>query len=195
MRLVKQISEDEVFSRWFINEAKGRLGEDLESFVQRYPHYRAIVEKPNFESEFENRKRAVLCWLSRGAILFQLPLDVVWYQAEISEDDFKSLFVIADNWWSKHYGSGSDKLSTISDEVNLRKDIPYIKSLLENIDEIDPNLIIIGKKNGPFTVIDGVHRAIALYIHFFLLKKEKWTSFDVFIGISQVECIWQRNRV
>jgi len=92
MRLVKQISEDEVFSRWFINEAKGRLGEDLESFVQRYPHYRAIVEKPNFESEFENRKRAVLCWLSRGAILFQLPLDVVWYQAEISEDDFKSLF-------------------------------------------------------------------------------------------------------
>jgi hypothetical protein len=195
MRFIAKTSEDTVLSNWFLHEATGRLSADVSAFLRKHPQYTALIKTPNRLSQAENQKRAILCWLSRGAILFELPLDIEWFEAEISEKDFKDLLVIEDNWWSKRYGSGSNKLSVISNAVNLKKNHLYIKFLLGNIEKIDINLIVIGRKSGPFTIIDGVHRAIAMCIRFFLLKKEEFIPFKVFAGVSQQRCVWQRGRL
>jgi hypothetical protein len=191
MHFVEKCPEDLVYSKWFINEAKGRLSKDVERFLCGRPHYRVLIEKPNFQSEYENRRRAILNWVSRGIILFELPLDIEWHVGEISEKEFGNLFVITNNWWSKNYGSGSSRLSVVSENVHMKNQNACIRSMVDDVSCISRDLILIGRKRGPYTIIDGVHRAIALYIHYFLLAKDKFIPFRLFVGVSPTKCIWE----
>ncbi len=161
MKITKNVSQDEVWNHW----------KTVEGFTT-----------DNFRSDIRD----------------PLPTNLDWALAVVEKGDINSLFVISSDDWKQEGLCSSDfKLTTaITNYSNTQSsngkygDI-RAKELLftSNQSALDTKLILVSSsKEGPFTIIEGNKRAIALG------KVERLIGLEIFCGISPSikDYLWAR---
>ena len=152
MKKIKSVTQGEVFSHW------------------------ALVEKDNF--------------LRRGELISPLVSygDVHWFLAEIEEKDADLLFIISSDDWRRDGLCNPDfRLTTaVSNYANQPHSLDKLKDIeaketlfASDLKALDTKLILVSiSKSGPFTIIEGNKRAVALG------KLKKLVGLQIFLGIS-----------
>lgn len=151
MKIIKEINQDEILNHW----------KRVENFSNN--DFRSDIRDP-------------------------LPNDLQWYVASIETLDIGKIFIISsDDWRGDHLCVPNFKLLTAISNYkvslnntekydNIRKKEIIFKN---DLNGIDTKLIFVApSKNGPFTIIEGNKRAIALGCLGGL------TSLEIFLGVS-----------
>ena len=161
MRIVKDVKQDEVWNHW----------KTVEGFTT-----------DDFRSDIRN----------------PLPADLSWFLAKLEEEDISSLFIIpSDDWKQERVCDPNFKLTTaIKNYSNTPSsngkygDIRAKETVLSsNSNMLDTKLILVSEsKVGPFTILEGNKRAIALG------QLGKMIGLEIFCGISPriKDYVWAR---
>ncbi len=169
MRIVRSVTQDEVWDHWFRTE--------------NYGCYKPLTGE-SLKQEIEN-------W--RSDIKSPLPSDTRWHEAVIEQADVSRLFIISSDDWADISGY-TFLVSFVAENLNAAfsnkgSDIKKKLSFLESGGALDTRLILVSDKvSGPFTVIEGNRRAVAL------LCLNKLVETRIYLGISRgiTDYVWSR---
>jgi hypothetical protein len=186
MRIICDVSEDEVYQAWIKSEVL-RATDNISS------EEIGIIEHPIIgnEQQAKTRKDILLNKLGRSAILNTLPQDVSWKKVALEEPDIEKIYIVPVYDWfldtgktfklkdvpdnlSAHRGHAISQLSPISPTHHEK-----IHSMINN-GQIEGELVMITSAidTGMPTLIDGTHRGTALLI------KGALQGVNTYIGIS-----------
>lgn len=143
------------------------------------------------QDEVWNHWKTVEGWTDdtfRSDIRDRLPPDLIWFLTRLEIEDINSLFIISsDDWKDERLCDPNFKLMTaITNFSNTQSscgkygDIHRKEALLSsNQNGLNTKLILVSSsQEGPFTIIEGNRRAVALG------KLGMLVGLDVFCGIS-----------
>jgi hypothetical protein len=172
MRIVRAITPDETILRWLRSEWW-----KLEpSFPARTRH---LIEHPNLDDPQQNQARAAILYSHRRPLLDPIPSDARCQQVLIEEADLPKLFILTCWDWYLDTGGTFALTNTLA---HLKRDrggviggsrerVDHVSTVNEKIPFVrhhdaatsDEYLILVAAhENGPYTIIDGTHRAAAL---------------------------------
>lgn len=163
----------------------------------------------------KHRQRLNFLSCCRWPVLNIFLLDLKWYKVVLDIEDLKSLRVIRDRGWSLLSGDSGNidlavenyvrfdgdptKNPTITDG-ELKKEFAGLMSSIKEYREKagnpnhNLNLILVGpSKNGPFTIIEGNHSAMGLFLRYVVdHPKEPFPTISCYIGVSPLirRCGW-----
>lgn len=154
--------------------------------------YTEIVLKPDLNNLHENEIRKQLLWGPRHPLLQQLPSDVVWHDVEITSQEFSEILVIKEFGWEKtflNHKKLSDAVRFMESGDAVDHGVKFnivndIKSSIGKYDFSERLICIALSTDGPFTLIEGNHRALA-----FELEKQDSGKTDhlpsrIIVGVS-----------
>lgn len=164
IRLIRQISEDEVIAEFLKNDFHESLFKEYQVALGK------IVQNPNFDSAEENAKRKALLFIRHLALWKELPIETEWYEVEINQADISHIRVFPRAQWRK-LARGNFSITQIAEGMRNNQHLtstPFI-SKIASIGEqllLDEQkmgtVILIGLSDSePLTVLDGNHRLVA----------------------------------
>ena len=153
--------------------------------------YNEIVVNGDLTNGEQNRMRK---WLLRKArfIIFQgIPSDTVWSLCEIDADQFCELRIIREINWENTFRPAK-KLKDVAVKIQAgitdsRIDLGLIEKIKQNIGKHDfeEKIICISSGlDGPFTLIEGNHRAVAFQLKCLETGDKSHLPEEVIAGIS-----------
>lgn len=174
LRIVRSVTQDKVWDHWFRIEnygcSKSLMGESL--------------------------KRGIEDW--RSDIKSPLPSDIRWHEAVIEQADVSHLFIISSDDWAdisrrtfllRSVAENLNDAFSNKDSLRISSDVQKKLSFLESGGTLDTKLVLVSDKvSGPFTVIEGNRRAVAL------LCLNKLVGTRIYLGISRGirDYVWSR---
>ncbi len=185
MKEIKDTTYDEMIHAWLKSESF-RLTEQGLRFDKK------LIYSPDFLSNSDNEKRRQLLMCRRNGILNKIPRNTEWKIVEISKEDVNNIFIIpVDNWFldtgkTFKLQSAFKEISPSGNHVNVVNHILHHWKTHSDVVK-DETIIMIGiTKNGPFTIIDGTHRAVAFE------RINNGYPWQAFCGISKsmINCGW-----
>jgi len=153
--------------------------------------YNEIVVAGDLKNDEQNRIRKWLLWKARFIILRGIPSDTVWSLCEIDADQFCELRIIREIKWENTFRTAK-KLKDVAAKVqegvtDIRIDLGLIEKIKQNIGKYDfkEKLICISSGlDGPFTLIEGNHRAVAFQLKYLETGDKSHLPKEVIAGIS-----------
>lgn len=187
MKTTHNVTKHVVYSTWLLSELYRVKSTLTDAEI-------AIIENPNLQNPNENIKRENLLYntYGRSAILKTLPSDVAWHEVIIESDDVNKIYILPVFDWFMDTGK-TFKLADTKDNLapNRGYDLgPLQKEGVTHYQQIeemaaanrpqDNSIIMISSttSSGPYTIIDGTHRAT------FLNRKNQLESTKGFLGVS-----------
>eukprot|EP00644_Phytophthora_capsici_P004137 jgi/Phyca11/109997/e_gw1.17.571.1 len=143
---------------------------------------------PDLTSSLENIHRAAFLGSTRLPLLAHLPTDSRWYKGKVELKRVKEFRVLKENSWGEQFPScctvgdaaailRAQDTAEMSGKDSLHE---HIRQLQHRIDHYNHTLIVVGTSlDGPFTIWDGNHRAVAL-----ALTRPDSHLLLVYLGIS-----------
>lgn len=179
-------TDDEVYCQFLRSELHRLPGPAKAS-------YSALVKNPDIKDRKQNSSRRLGLFDLRYPLLAQLPDPLHWHIATLQTDDLEKLRLIRNcGWDDKAPGNqlGHIRFPAAFDDNDRRKITAILESL--TAPDSDKTLILIAQAiEGPFTILDGNHRATAMMI---AKRKGIFTEADVkaYVGVSprMPMCIW-----
>jgi hypothetical protein len=156
--------------------------EVVASFLQSERHQVAQVnhrwvDHPDLGDSIANHNRLRLLYLFRRHLWAEIPPDTDWYAVHsLENDDFDDLHVISRCSWDD--SSDRNELRKVADRRPL--------ALNSQPHRWIGSPILWGHaKPGPFTILEGNHRLVAL-----ARSGTSGFAIPVFVGISPTPCVW-----
>ncbi len=197
MRLIRQVSEDEVIAE-FLKSDFGKPG-----FEDYHDSMGGIVASPNLYDPVENDKRRALFFVRHLALWNELPPDTEWFELEMREADLGRIRVFPRAQWRKVAG-GNFSISRVIECMPERQNALDSKFLakietirdrmLRDATALGP-VILIGanKDDEPLTILDGNHRLVAAM----LASPSRVHRLRFLCGLSprMTECCWYNTNM
>lgn len=154
--------------------------------------FNSIVVNSDTSSQSENTKRRELLWAWRQPLLVRIPNKIDWYHVSIDYGEFSKFLVIREVNWEKTFGqkrSLRDVAEAIADGVNDRgAGIDMIKTIKDSIGsshQFKEKIILISQSFvGPYTVLEGNHRAVAFQLRSLENNDTSCLPNEVILGVS-----------
>ncbi|KAG7390335.1 Vacuolar protein sorting-associated protein 54 [Phytophthora pseudosyringae] len=143
---------------------------------------------PDPTSSQENIHRAAFLGSSRLPLLAHLPTDSLWYKGRLELKSVKEFRVLKENTWGQQLPPcstvgdaaallSSQDVAVMPEEGSLRD---HVRQLQQRVEHFNHTVIVVGASiDGPFTIWDGNHRAIAL-----VLTQPDSHLLLVYVGVS-----------
>ena len=164
----KMVSVNEVLHS-FLNDERKKCLNSLGSFAENNIQ---LIDNPDFTNEAENYKRAMMLSF-RLPILLNIPSSTIWYKvSSLNKSHSEKLIVINDVGWR----SANDKNELLN--VAQREK----ESFKSSPSECGIPILWGHTKNGPFTIIEGNHRFVAL------ASSKMQFNIKCYIGLSPDLC-------
>ncbi|MBF0212148.1 MAG: hypothetical protein HQM00_01145 [Magnetococcales bacterium] len=135
--------------------------------------------------------------LPRPEVWQPLPAGVCWFLCRVEPEDCDKLYVIGSRDWKLLFGTC--RLQTIAadpcqgtDDYRHKSRIVRMKKALATGDRFEPLIFTAFSGEGPFVIIDGNHRAIALLQLGLLIGQTVFIGFHPRMG---QEYLWFRRAV
>jgi hypothetical protein len=185
MNIIRSVSKDLVYSAWLQSELFHRRSDLSFDEIE-------LILHPDISDIAQNKKRAELLQTTfgRGPLVNELPDDIIWFEGEIREEDIEKMYVLPVIYWYLDSGK-TFKLTDIPDSLKKGRGVQTQEGpiLIDHFDRIEKistadysdfgKLILASSsEDGPYTIIDGTHRAVLLY------KINRLVSQKVFLGTS-----------
>jgi len=140
----------------------------------------------------------------RGPILAHLPNDIEWKTGELEVGDFEDLFVIREAGWANTFGANKS-LKEVAGQIRLTQketggvNIPQILEIKNAIgmSQFEERMILIAAREaGPYTILDGNHRAVAFQMDADETGSTAHLPTEVILGVSKAMrgCAWLNFR-
>lgn len=140
----------------------------------------------------------------RRPILDRLPNDVEWKTGELEVGDFEDLLVIKETGWVDTFGANKS-LKEVAGQIRITQkevggvNIPLILQIKDAIgkSQFEERIILIAaRETGPYTVLDGNHRAVAFQIKADETRSIAHLPTEVILGASKSmrSCAWLNFR-
>ncbi|MBW4038486.1 MAG: hypothetical protein HIU91_06340 [Acidobacteria bacterium] len=194
LRLMRQISEDEVIAEFIRSEFENV------AYSRYHGTLRDIVFQPNLHDPEENAKRKALLLLRHRSLWRELPPDTQWYEITMTEADLAQIRVFPRAHWI-HIARGNFSLPQImkrmrtwhktNDDPFVRK-ITSIRSGLASEKLKTGSVLLIGiNEVEPMTILDGNHRFVAAAL------EGKMDKLRFLCGLSpnMTRCCWYRTNL
>jgi hypothetical protein len=167
---------------------------------------RDLIDSPDLSNAAQNAERAELLYRDRGVILKEVPTEVDYVWVLVEEADLEKLFILPSREWYLDTGGGFRLVDTPANLAagrefrwgSYRQPINH----LATVDALAPKLIrydagtteevvilIATNWDGPYTIIDGSHRAAALYRNSRTEPNLPWKAL-LAVGAPIADCIW-----
>ena len=186
MRELRSSSDDEMYNQFLTSELSYFSATDQ---AQLQP----IVNSRDCGNGFHNFWRRKALFARRWMLLCQLPSCVEWHFGLLDEPEFRALHVPKNCGWDEFCPSNLLRNIRYPDACSeeTRQKIAQLLSVV-GAEEFDKTLILIGGRlSGPFTILDGNHRASAMFLG---IRDRKFSiqKIPAYIGISAKmrQCIW-----
>ncbi len=167
---------------------------------------RQLIDDPDLTDQGQNEARAALLYRDRAVILKELPDEMSPVWVDIEEADLPKLYILPCFDW---YLDTGGTFRVVDTAVNLAagREFRYqqIRQAIEHLAKVDaiaPGLanydaastdevliLIAADRLGPYTIIDGSHRAAALYRNYLTGTKMPWRGILV-VNQAVAECLW-----
>ena len=155
--------------------------------------FKHLIENPDFSNSEHNRLRRELLWAWRRPLLQRLPNNISWFLASLDEGDFSELFIIREIGWETTFGNtkklkdvataildgiedkgvGFDLIEAIKKQIGVQ---PFREKLL----------VISTNLQGPYTVVEGNHRAVAFHKQLIETNNASHLPKEVYLGTSSL---------
>jgi len=170
------------------------------------PANRDLIDSPDLSNAAENAERVELLYRDRGVILKEVPAEVDYAWVLIEEADLQNLFILPCREWYLDTG-GSFRLVDAPANLAAGREFrwgSYRQPInhLATVDALAPKLIgydarttdevlilIAANWDGPYSIIDGSHRAAALYRNSLTEPNLPWKALLAF-GPPIADCMW-----
>ncbi|HZQ23030.1 MAG TPA: lipopolysaccharide biosynthesis protein [Terriglobales bacterium] len=198
MKLLRQVSEEEVLSEFLKNEF-------YEKQFERYHDKLAdVVYRPNLQHDRENDLRRALLFRRRGKMWRELPSDTQWWEVELSPADFSRIRVFPRAQW-RGVAKGNfgllnvverlrERIQDASEASGFYAKIASLSAKLPGISTPSSILLIGVNRSGPFTIIEGNHRLAAAML---VSPDLALSRFRFLVGFSphMTECCWYQTDI
>ena len=142
----------------------------------------ALIDRPDLNDAAENQARSMRLQSYRSQITTQLPPNARYRHVRVEESDLPNLYILTVWDWFLDTGR-TFELSNVGTHLskrgrggmidgsrqdvhhflNVMEKVPYVQS--HDAETSDEHLILVTTHDhGPYTIIDGTHRASALFL-------------------------------
>jgi hypothetical protein len=167
---------------------------------------RRLIDAPDLTDQEQNKARAALLRRHREPILKELPEKTSPVCVDIEEADLLKLYILPCFDWYLDTGETFRLVDTPAHLAAGREFLgwsrPYRFEHLSKVDAMAPALVgyeaattnevlilIAEDRSGPYTIIDGTHRATALYRSYLTGTKMPWRGIIV-VNQAIAGCLW-----
>jgi hypothetical protein len=170
----------------------------LSSEWDRTDPLRQIVDHADLSDPVQNTARARMLFSNRGPILQELPYEMQPEWVNIRENDLANLYIIPCREWYLDTGR-SFRLADVPGNLKAGR---HPVDHLAKVDAIAPSLanydagattealiLIASDRAGPYMIIDGTHRAAALYRNQLVKSNLPWRGILVSDAII-AQSVW-----
>jgi len=167
----RRVGGEEVVAAWLKYEYQNRA--DFKAMVDnQIPQYVGIITNPNLSNAIENQARLSILTQYRPFVSSITAAD--WWVAEIDKEDFTGLKLIDSGDWRFITDGTLDPTRAaekIDEDASLRsgiysRQVNFILGRYKQLSLSSSKITLVGAdKEGPFTVVDGVHRAVAMAMY------------------------------
>jgi hypothetical protein len=180
-------ADDEVYCQFLRSESHRFRGGPNEGQLA------ALVSRPDLSDINQNAARRRLVFSVRWPLLAQLPDPLQWHIATMEQGDLEKLRLIRNCGWDDRAPGnilGEVRFPMNFDLSSHEKITAILKKV--NSPDFDKTLVLVTQTtDGPFTILDGNHRATAMMV---AKRSGKFTEVNVraFVGVSPTMdmCIW-----
>jgi hypothetical protein len=153
----------------------------------------ALVSRPDFDDINQNATRRRFLFSVRWPLLTQLPSPLQWHSATMQQGDLEKLRLIRNCGWDDKAPDNilGNVRFPIGFDLNSQGKITEMSQKVTDPD-FDKTLVLVAQTtDGPFTILDGNHRATAMLV---AKRSGKFTEVHVkaYVGVSprMDMCIW-----
>lgn len=200
MRILRRASLDEVRAEFLYNEMK--------PYRKEYARLRvldmiAACNPALVDSDSVNRRRRLLKY--RDPVLRRIPEDTEWFEAEIDTKDYEELHMIRDASWM-FLSMGTGRLEVAARELqNYRRNSRYPllreeRTIADDVinfwiprvvsGDVNRRFILLRDCSGNTVVVEGNHRALAIYAIEIDEKIRELDPHSVLLGLSLGVYYW-----
>jgi hypothetical protein len=181
-------TDDEVYCQFLRNERDRLRGDPKEGQLA------ALVSRPDFNDINQNAARRRFLFSVRWPLLAQLPDPLQWHSATMEQGDLEKLRLIRNCGWDDR--APDNILGEVRFPMNFdlsgQEKITAILQKITTAPDFDKTLVLVAQTtDGPFTILDGNHRATAMMV---AERSGKFTEVNVkaYVGVSPRMniCIW-----
>jgi hypothetical protein len=185
---------DEVVGYWLNYEysSRGDMKKYLENSFKEVIPYILNIDLTNAVANAQ-RRRAL--YAIRSGILTQLQIKTEWWDAEIEDSDTSQLNLINSGDW-RNLTDGTLKPLRAAQRIASERELRYgaytrqVSFILKNYvdwEKTPTRFIIVGPKAGPYTVIDGVHRIVGLFLYHYVERRKPIEAREIYFGITDAK--------
>lgn len=180
MKITKSVPYAAVIQSWLQAEWYLPLFDNV-----RVATPKILIESVETNDTQKNEQRLQLLLSIRYPIIDPLPADTVWHSASLDKEDIKRIYIVPSNDWET-VSSGTYYPLKVMENLHLddghAKKINEIKDSLTNL---DTRLVLVGTSiDSPLTILEGNHRAVALFANAIEKEQDNPILAEVFVGIS-----------
>ncbi len=184
MQIIKQVPFEAVIQAWLKAEWYGEFFNPIRSYVPQ-----ALIDDEDFNNQQNNELRYWLLRALRFNMLETLPPGITWYSATYDSADIGRTFIVPSNDWGPISGNtyqpyaivqniAQDPNSTYAHAVKIRD----IRASLSTIDRRP--IFVASDINSLLTIIEGNHRAVAIFADALDRGAPDPIIAEVFVGVS-----------
>ncbi|MBI3933216.1 MAG: hypothetical protein HY316_00900 [Acidobacteria bacterium] len=186
MQAIRSVTDDEVYHQ-FLKSEFDCLDPESQNKI------RPFVLNPDFNDILQNFWRRKVLYGRRWPLLAQLPDPVEWRFGTQEYTDLEHLYIIKNCGWDVICPSNLLRTVRYPEGCPLDRKV-RIERILPQVarSDFDRTLILIGvEADGPYTILDGNHRAVAML----LASREgklRDANIPLFLGLSprMRSCFW-----
>jgi hypothetical protein len=186
----RRVGGEEVIAAWLKHEYQSRT--DFKAMVDRkIPRDVGAITNPDLGNPSQNQVRLGILTQYRPFVLAIAKAD--WWVAEIDRADFAGLKLIDSGDWRFITDGTLDPTRAaekIDKDVSLRTGIyaNQVNFILNGHQELasgSSRITLVGvSKEGPFTVVDGVHRAVSMALYYIVRSQEPFAKREAYVGLT-----------
>ena len=194
MRFAQPIPEEEMVAHFLLTELRSeRFGKQIQRLLQRNRLNPKIIEQPDLKNPSENLHRANLLGEFRGygrdaGVFKDLPDDVQWWRAFLSQADLQRVKYINDDYWTEF--SGGSRLVRDAAQRIVSGAMPEVAAgylslarALEQGAQFPELILFYNPKVEELVVLEG-HVRVTGYMLYLLLSQDTPLELPVLVGCS-----------
>jgi hypothetical protein len=186
VKLTASVTEDEVYWKFLSNELYC-FNTTSRCFLEPF------LKSPKFDDLSQNAQRRNALYARREPLLAKLPAAISWQSGELQTTELAELRTIKNCGWNQLCPDNVLR-NVIYPQLASNEARQKIDGLLHSVRDpgFDKTLILIGQsKSGPFTILDGNPRAVALFLN---LRDGRSAdgAIPIYLGLSPLMnlCLW-----
>ncbi len=180
MQITGRVPFEAVVQAWLKAEWYGDFFNPVRTYIPQ-----AVIDSEDFNNQQNNELRYWLLRASRFNMLDTLPAGITWYSATYDTADIGRTFIVPSNDWGPISGNTYQPYAIMRNLTTNDTHAVRIRDIRGSIPTIDRKLILVTSDiNSVLTIIEGNHRAIAIFADALDCGAQDPIIGQVFVGVS-----------